>query len=224
MSVDEPCSTVRELLPEVALGTATGEERARVLQHLARCAPCRGELAELAEVADELQLLFPAHEPPVGFESRVVRALFGDGPRRLWPRVAAAAAAAAGLVALSAGAVYLATADDRELAAQVRETLAVADGDYFAAATLRSPSGDAAGTVFGYQGEPSWIFIVCDTAPSRTFRISVTLEHGRSRLVGEMTVAGGSGTWGGSMPIDVHDVSAVTLRAEAGRGILQARL
>jgi hypothetical protein len=224
MSPSEPCSAVRELLPEVALGTATGDERARALQHLARCPLCRKVLNELTDVADELLLLVPAREPPVGFESRVVEELFGEGRRpRRWPRLVAAAAAVVALMAASAGVVLVATGDDRELAAQVRATLATANGEYFSAAELRSASGGDVGTVFSYEGDPSWIFVVCNGCRSRMFRIAVAEESGRWWRVGEMSVAHGTGTWGAETPVDVHDLVAVTLRGEGGK-VLQAHL
>ena len=68
------CDRCRELIPEVALGVAVGEERAAVLDHAVGCAGCRRELAEISALADELLSLAPAVEPSTGFE---VRALAG---------------------------------------------------------------------------------------------------------------------------------------------------
>ena len=66
------CAEIRALLPELALGIADGEERARALEHLGGCADCRRELDELSAIADELVALAPEREPPAGFEGRVI--------------------------------------------------------------------------------------------------------------------------------------------------------
>jgi len=66
------CDETRALASELALGIADGAERAEALDHLAGCADCRRAVAELTEVTDELLLIAPEHEPPVGFESRVL--------------------------------------------------------------------------------------------------------------------------------------------------------
>ena len=57
---------------DLALGIVEGEERGRALEHLAKCPDCRAEVEKFSEVADELLLLAPHREPPVGFESRVL--------------------------------------------------------------------------------------------------------------------------------------------------------
>src|SRR6059058_3689151 len=69
------CAGIRALLPELALGIADGEERARALEHLGGCAECRRELDELSAIADELVALAPEREPPAGFEGRVIERL-----------------------------------------------------------------------------------------------------------------------------------------------------
>ncbi len=69
--------------------------------------------------------------------------------------------------AVSGGAVYIAGRADRELAANVRQTLAIADGLYFAAFELVDDGGRQQGTVFAYQGEPAWIVLVVGRAHRR---------------------------------------------------------
>src|SRR5436309_3384041 len=73
--MNETCEQTRELLPELALGILGGEDRARALDHLAGCADCSNELASLARSADGLLTLAPQHEPPAGFEDRVLMRL-----------------------------------------------------------------------------------------------------------------------------------------------------
>src|SRR6188472_1869773 len=59
MGADERCEETRALLSEVALGIADGEDRARVLDHVAECAECRAELARESTIADGLLALAP---------------------------------------------------------------------------------------------------------------------------------------------------------------------
>ena len=70
--MNESCKETRELLPELALGILGGEERARALDHLTSCTDCSSELAALSRAADGLLTLAPQHEPPAGFEDRVL--------------------------------------------------------------------------------------------------------------------------------------------------------
>ena len=74
-----------------------------------------------------------------------------------------AAAAVVVAATISGGAVYVSGRADRELAANVRRTLAVAGGVYFAAFELVDDGGRRVGTVFGYQGEPVWVVVACAT-------------------------------------------------------------
>lgn len=75
------CDEVRAAAAELALGVLDGEERARVLAHARGCAACRAHLDELAVVAREILTAAPVHEPPPGFESRVLEALAPARPR-----------------------------------------------------------------------------------------------------------------------------------------------
>src|SRR5258708_24065223 len=79
------CQSVRPLLAELAIGAATGHDRAEALRHVAGCTGCRHEVAELARAADDLLLLVPEREPPPGFETQVAQRianLAGARPRR----------------------------------------------------------------------------------------------------------------------------------------------
>ncbi|MGA9635843.1 MAG: hypothetical protein WBQ41_11465, partial [Solirubrobacterales bacterium] len=73
--MDARCQETREIAVELALGIVEGEERGRALQHLAQCPECRSEVEKFSELADELLLLAPHREAPVGFESRVLNEL-----------------------------------------------------------------------------------------------------------------------------------------------------
>jgi Putative zinc-finger len=211
------CHQVREVAPELALGVLAGQERAAALQHLAGCGSCRRHLAELAEVADELLLLAPSREPPVGFESRVVGRLTGRPPTARRRRLATIAAAAALAAALTAIGFRVATDQDRELAARYRHALQQANGQYFGAVPLRDASGHRAGSVFGYQGSPPWVFVVVNSSSgSGTYAVEVTTRDGRRLQLGTLTVTDGKGSWGRALPVALRDIARVRLARSDG--------
>jgi hypothetical protein len=222
MTAESGCADVRELIPELAIGIASGEDRARALQHLSRCADCRRDLEQLSEVADELLLLAPDREPPIGFETRVVGKLAGP-TRRRWRGAVLAAAAALALAAVAGGVAWRSTADDRVLAAEYREVLRKFDGRYFQTATLHGSPGEGEGQVFGYQGTPSWIFMLIPPQ-DETRRYSITLEtRGGGHLdLGTVEVGGDGGSWGKAIPVDLGEAAGLWLEDAEGHA-LEAR-
>ena len=217
------CADVELLLPELALGTLTGEDRARSLEHLGGCHRCSDELRKLNELGDELLLLAPSAEPPVGFESRVVDRL-GVGSRKWTQRKGALIAAAALLlILLSASATYFVGREDRGLADSYQDTLRIADGEYVAAHRLTDTRGGSAGYIFGYQGSPSWIFcLISSRRTTTTYDVEVSSEDGRTWELGEISVHESEATWGGSLPIALHDVKEIRLVAQSGDETLVA--
>jgi hypothetical protein len=223
----ERCADTRHALPELALGIADGEQRALALEHLAGCADCRRELEELSAIADDLLALVPEREPPAGFESRVLervnakrqpRRPLGSRLRRLSLAGAALAGAAGMAIALT-----LSYGSDRRLAAQYRAALQGAHGQYFQSARLHAPGGRQAGTVFAYQGSPSWLFYVLDGSYS-TGRYSeqIVTRSGRSITLPAFRLAAGS--WGGATPVPVRDIARIELAREPHGRPLEAKL
>lgn len=220
MSAEASCHEIRALTSELALGIADGEDRARVLEHVLECAECREELERFSVLADELLLLAPEHEPPVGFELRTIRALQPEPMRVGWkrwrwtrPAVVFVAAALAALV--SAAGVLVATRDDRQLADRYRATLAQAHGRSFGAVALRDDAGAPAGTVFVYRGSPSWIFLTVESAdPTTVARAEIVTRDNRRLPLRAFHLS--SGSWGGALPVDAATVAAVHL-LDAGR-------
>ncbi len=226
MSDRVSCEEVRELAPELALGIAGGDERAMVLGHLADCAECRRHVEELSTIGDELLLLSPSEEPPVGFETRVLDRIQPPAPRRrrlrrrFAPLAAAAAAAAATAIAM-----WLGFQDDRELASNYRETLAKANGKYFSAAELSEPGGAVAGNVFGYQGSPSWVFVTVTSAHhpgNASYDAQLITKSGDRVPQRSVPVEDGKGSAGWTIPISLDQVAEVRLLGPSRGQVLEA--
>jgi hypothetical protein len=219
------CEETRQLVAELALGIADGADRARALRHLAECADCRRELGELSELADELLMLAPEVEPPVGFESRVLALVQAPRRPRRWRRGLALLAPAAVAAALATTIVLGATGDDRRLADHYRATLAAANGTYFEAARLQAPANVPTGVVYGYRGMPSWIFVAVDR-PYRSagYTVELALTSGRRVPLPSFRIDPRTGTAGQAIPVDLYDVSAVLLIGGTRGEVLQAEL
>jgi hypothetical protein len=223
------CEDVRDLAPEIALGIADGEERAEALRHLATCADCRRAVEELTEVADELLMLAPTHEPPAGFESRVVEAMgLREPPRRrrarwlsprwLAPRLGPAVATAA-VTAVALVAVYH---DDHETAERYRETLAQANGHYFEAKRLTDDVGARAGVAFGYEGSPSWVLITVDPAHRDSVESGELVTKDGRKIPLTTFRLDRHGSWGGAIPVSLYKVASIRLLGERPGEVLQA--
>jgi hypothetical protein len=225
MTADDRCDEIRALAAELALGIADGEDRARVLDHVAECADCRREVESFSAVADELLVLAPEQEPPLGFELRVLRALEPPrakrGHKARWLALAAAIVLVA--VGITAGAMLIGFRDERRLADHYRATLAQAQGSYFGAVRLHDSAGEPAGVVFTYRGSPSWL------------TITVASEHRDSVQGAELVDRSGErfplasfrlvdGVWGGPLPTALDSAVAVHLVGEDGRSLLIAEL
>jgi Putative zinc-finger len=223
MSGNEECQDVRELLPELALRITDGQERGRVLDHVAVCAECRRELESLSVVADELLELAPEREPPAGFELRLLGSLEPPSrrPRHTFRRPFALVAVAAAAAVVTVGVMLGVTRDDRNLASHYRSVLAEAHGSYFGAVRLHDAAGAESGVVFLYRGSPSWLVI------------TVTQPYGRSVERAELVTTDGrkvpltwfgldEGTWGGAVPVDLDAISSVRLLGKGGRPLLEA--
>ena len=95
-------------------------------------------------------------------------------------RIVAPALAAIAAAAVAAFAVWTALDDDRDLADSYRDTLAVANGEYFDAATMQVPGGREVGYVYGYQGRASWVLVVIyDAVDTGRYDVELVARDGR---------------------------------------------
>jgi hypothetical protein len=217
---DARCEQMRRLAPELALGMVNGEERARALEHLAACSSCRREIEQLAAVADELLLLAPSREVPIGFESRALEGMRPERPRSGRRRALVPALAAAAALALGAFGALLVVDDDLELASRYRETLSIANGKYLSAAPLQAPGGGRAGTAFGYQGEPSWLFVTVEPEHRAGVRgAEIITEQGARVPLPGFRLHPATGSWGRELPVELWSVSMVRLRLAGGEAL-----
>ena len=223
------CAEIRADAAELALGVLDGEERARVLDHARGCPACRAHLDELAMVAQEVLTAAPDHEPPPGFESRVLEALPADGPRPatrrrrgrpLRRRRLLAPALATALVLAAAGGATLgalsATRDDRRLGAYYRDVLAQAGGTYFTAAELRDGAGARHGVVFLYQGDQPWLAVVLASSGPGPWSVAVVTRDGDARELGRFEPATAGRVWGHALPVAVREIASVRVTSADG--------
>jgi hypothetical protein len=206
------CEETRQLAAELALGLVDGEDRARALRHLAECPECRRAVEELSVVVDELLLLAPQHEPPAGFESRVLAQIAPPRRKRRLRRVFVPLATAAAGAALAAGIVVGVTGDDRRLADQYRATLAAANGTSFEATRLVDGTGQRAGLVYGYRGRPSWIYVSLYTNRDASgYRVELELVDGRRLPLSTLRLDPATASAGQEIPVDLQQVARVRL-------------
>ena len=224
---DPGCERLREMSAELALGIADGADRAWALEHLADCRECRARVERLAALSDELLEIAPAIEPPAGFEARVGETV-GSSPARSRvprPRLALAGLAVGAAAVLGAGAVWLALGDDRELADSYRETLAVANGEYFDAAPIELPGGESVGYVYGYQGRTSWVLVVVydGVAPGR-YELELVAADGRRLPLRGLEVEGGDevASVGAAIPVDYSELAEVRVLDREGREVAES--
>ncbi|MFI2365424.1 zf-HC2 domain-containing protein [Promicromonospora sp. NPDC019610] len=103
-------------------------------------------------------------------------------------RAVLAAALGAGLLVAGGASVWVVTAPDRELAASYRATLDTAHGRYLTGADLvaddtadgaADASADVSvGTVFLYEGDPSWAYVVVrDAGPAASYDVTAVVAN-----------------------------------------------
>lgn len=201
------CTALEAVAPELALGIADGAERAAAISHLAQCPGCRQLVEGLGRVADDLLLLAPEVEPPLGFEARVhdrIVAAGSSGRTRKGPRFRVAAAALALVAAAAAGGLAV----GRMTAS---EPVNVSTGV--------STSGGGTCRVVAVAGHPTELVVRLDE-PGETrgdYRVdAVPARGGASVALGALHLQGGLGMLDATLPAGTGPVSAVRVTDAGG--------
>jgi hypothetical protein len=225
MTGELTCAAARELLPDLALGTLSGDDRARVLDHLGMCDACATESAELTAVVDEVVgHLGPRVDPPAGFESRVLARI--AAPARgapWWKRPVTFVAAVALVLAGTMTGLYAARGGSTRLDAEYVQSLRALGGKQLRAAPLMK-HGQSWGQAFVYEGKGSWVFVSMSwDVPDGTYSVVLDRSDGPSATVGMLHLVRGEGSTGTTVG-DTRTVTAVRVVDAAGQTLCQAVL
>jgi hypothetical protein len=206
------CAELETLAAELALGTVSGAERARALDHLAGCPACRALVEDLAGVADRLLVLAPVIEPPPGFESKVLSRMGVAAPvRELRPsrrrRLAVGIAAVALVAAMTtAGATWLAGESERPV--EIRTALAADnEGRWRCRAVV-------------YGDKPTWLVVSLDRMDGSNNSYSVEAVRTGSEApikVGTFSLDQGHGTLARQVELPAGDLESVRVLDAGGR-------
>lgn len=244
------CDEFADVAAELALGVLTGRERADAVAHLETCDTCREAVRQLSMTGEDLAGLLSPAEPPAGFETRVLSRIgiavpeTGPGPepdsrqkpepesereprpgRRFRPvtvlrqyrKLLTVAAAVIAIAAAGAGGWGLRAASAPGTPSAVSVS---PPAEALMTAPLLSASRQRVGTVFYYQGNPRWMYMVVDLQSGNSGSASGTVTcqlagpDGHYATVGSFRLAGGYGGWGGPDPgIEGRVVSARLITA-----------
>ncbi|NBE50433.1 hypothetical protein [Streptomyces boluensis] len=201
------CERLRELDSELALGVLSARERAEAVAHLDRCPDCREHVERLTAVGDGLLALLPGAEPPVGFESRVARALGAPPAPKRHRRLRLAAAAAAAALACGFGGWAIGTAVE----AAPPQVSQVTDAGLREAALVSD--GHEVGRIHAHTGDEAWVYMSVDLDGIGRGPVRCLLVHadGSTVPVGSFPLKDGYGYWGGPTPTDPATVTGVRL-------------
>lgn len=244
------CTTVREALPEFALGVAPSAETRRVELHVETCAACRKEAIDLQRaVAAFGYALAPADDSDAELETRVVSAVQAEvaAPalrrHRHSRRSSFAVLAAALLVfALGTGAVFANRAErtrlERERQALATETflqkfgidVQSGPGSDVYLGTLAATRGGGSGsalTVVTTSGDDQAIVLVDGVKPAALpLAVSVTDTKGHKIDLGSIVELNSSGgaTFARFVPSTLDGFIDVIVRNHHGRIVLRGTL
>ncbi|MDQ3964218.1 MAG: hypothetical protein M3277_09965, partial [Actinomycetota bacterium] len=109
------------------------------------------------------------------------------------------------------------------LASHYRHALAGANGEYFGVVPLRASSGERAGHLFAYEGDPTWVFLIfADPLEPGRYEAELETADGETRSLGMVEITAGKVTWGTDLPVGLRNIRAVRMLDEHGVIALQA--
>ncbi len=240
MSDDMTCEQVQDAAPELVLGALDGAERAAMLRHLLHCPRCRTDVAELADLVDNLGLLAAPVVPSSGFEDRVLAAMgladssnpaaaspsatpmIPPGPPpgaardgragRRWPRVVLAVAAVVLVAMISAGVVR--AIDNPNHQPEVVQAAMIGGGD------TKVGTAVVVGT-----DRPLVVVSVGYGITRQDYTLLAIGADGRATKLGAMKWHDdGTYTWGGPVPLDAGVLAELQIVAPDGSITCRATL
>ncbi|MFI8965097.1 anti-sigma factor family protein [Streptomyces sp. NPDC053493] len=223
------CGRLRELGAELALGALPARERAEALAHLDRCPDCREHVRRLTAVGDGLLGLLPGAEPPVGFESRVVRAMApapaARGRRGRAGRLRLAAAAVAAALACGFGGWAVGSTVVGSAPAAVTQRTELREAALLA-------GGHEVGRIYAHPGTGTgaggWVYMSVDLdgAGGGPVRCLLVRADGSAFPVGSFPLKDGYGYWGApvaDLGSGAGTVTGARLVAQDGHVLAEAR-
>jgi hypothetical protein len=211
------CAEVRELAPDLALGTLSGGERAEVLLHTNGCARCQAFVAELTDVADRLPMLAPEIEPPAGFGPATLALMTGARRRRRFRWAATIAATAAAAAILSVAIVRVTDSSTTQTAARAPVTAPV-----LREVPMIGAGGQQAGDVYVAGGRRATVRIeVSYAVPNGMYGIQVNHGVGAPAQIGMVSVMGWKGEWSGPVTLP-RGAAVVSLVDVSGKIVCSA--
>lgn len=220
MASGPECARYSGELAELALGIATGRERAEALGHVALCPKCQADMEQLSAAADSMLEVIPGVEPPLGFEVRLAERL-GDGrahqPVVKWWKLRRPSLVFAGLLAVIAlgaglGAGWLVrggppavggSAFGTEQGGRVTTRALVSAGHAIGYVTVYSNPGP------GSSGVTSWLYMSLDAGSwSGSATCEVRLANGSKVQLGTFWLENGYGAWGVALASGTGKISS----------------
>ncbi|GAA2266460.1 MULTISPECIES: hypothetical protein [Kitasatospora] len=223
------CAQLREMGAELALGVLPATERANAIAHLQSCPACHEDIRELTLTADRLVGVIPGSEPPVGFESRVLRRLGLSPAHRIRRRVARyrfALPAAAAAAALAFGGVggWVIGASQHPNPPVVSVPGGTSVGHSLFSAKLVA-SGRTIGRALISTGPYAWFYMSLDaggTSIAGKIKCQIERGDGSSVTFGPFTVTAGYGHWDGPYPQSSAPVTGLRLLSADGSVLADA--
>ncbi len=206
------CNELDDQLEALALGQVAEPERSLLHAHVAMCSSCRGRFDEMLGLTDTLLALAPIHEPPPGFESRVLdRLSIPEAKRSTRSAMLLGVAAAVLLVVVALGAVAL----DRR---SRDEGVSVARSGVIVGA-----SGLRVGGIQLVRGDQPYVLIAIDNPRPGSDPVSCQLQlaDGRSVIVGSWSYTDiRGGVWAAGL--DDASLAAVAMQIVDSDGTVVA--
>ena len=241
------CDAFRALAPDLALGVASGDERADALEHAAGCTTCRNDLAELTAAVDALVQAAPIARAPEGLEQRALAEFPSGGPalatedlgadhRSAAPSnevrsggsswLHAAAIVLAVLIVAAGGIRWAVSQDDPQATASQHGVLRASAGQAVGGVHVDHATNPGDGDDRDSNGEDDRLVISVDAgAPTGTYLVRCDYEEGAPYAAGRIEVGpAGVARWSAEVDVPTYDLHRVRLVSTTGGENLEAEI